>query len=295
LKRIINSKTLPFLVLLVIHTVILLYTFGKNKNRKSLFILLLSNIGFAYFFEFFTLNLFHSYEYKPKLYKKKYLDNILGAFLSQGVFVPFTSVFISSFGLGWKIKVMFGIYFAIIERIFIKLGIFKNNWWRTIYTVLLIPIYFKISEVWHKCLKNGNGSILFSSFLLMNWVTGLSILNVLGVAHKVRFGLGKLYMWREHFILSTIYWFVISIIMTFRLYKNTNWQGWFQSFLFMKIVDWFLIKMGIIKAHFKNLFYMNALQIFMIYLSVIYRDIIYRGQYAVSEETSFQSDRKVNT
>jgi hypothetical protein len=283
LKRVLKSKTLPFFILLIIHTALLIYTFCKSKNRKSLFILLLSNIGFAYVFEFFTLNLFRSYEYKPKLFKKKYLDNISGAFLSQGVFVPFTSIFLTSFGLGWKIKVMFGIYFAIVERIFIKLGIFKNNWWRTIYTVFLIPIYFIISEKWYKSLVKGNGNILFISFLLMNWVTGLSVLNILGVVHKVRFGLGKLYSWREHFIISTLYWFAMSIFITCTIYKKLNWQGKIQTFLLMKAVDWVLIKKGIVKAHLNSLFFINALQILMIYLSVIYRNFIYRGQFAVSE------------
>jgi hypothetical protein len=290
LKRVVNSNTLPFFILLVIHTALLIYTFCKNKNRKSLFILLLSNIGFAYFFEFFTLNLFHSYEYKPNLFKKRYLDNILGAFLSQGVFVPFTSIFISSFGFGWKIKALFGIYFAIVERIFIKMGIFKNNWWRTIYTIFLIPLYFKISENWYKSLLKGNGNILFTSFLLMTWVTGLSVLNILGVLRKVRFGLGKFYSWREHFIISTLYWFTISIFTTSTIYQKTNWQGKFQSFLFMKAVDWFLIKMGIIKFHLNHLLFMNGLQILMLYLSVIYKNLIYRDQYAISEEPQLQKN-----
>jgi hypothetical protein len=288
LKRVVHSNTLPFFILLIIHTALLIYTFCKNKNRKSLFILLLSNIGFAYFFEFFILNLFHSYEYKPNLFKKRYLDNILGAFLSQGVFVPFTSIFISSFGFGWKIKAMFTIYFAIVERIFIKLGIFKNNWWRTIYTVFLIPLYFKISENWYKSLLKGNGNILFTSFLLMTWVSGLSLLNILGVFQKVRFGLGKFYSWREHFIISTLYWFTISIFTTCTIYQKPNWQGKIQSFLFMKVVDWFLIKMGIIKFHLNHLLFMNGLQILMLYLSVIYKNLIYRGQYAISEEPQLQ-------
>jgi hypothetical protein len=284
LKRLINSKTLPFFLLMIIHMAILIYTFIKNKNRKSLFILLLSNIGFAYVFEFFTLNLFHSYEYKPKLFKKKYLDNILGAFLSQGVFVPFTSIFISAFGFGWKIKAMFGIYFAIVERIFIKLGVFKNNWWRTIYTLLLIPTYFKISEKWYKWLIKGNGIIQFISFLLMTWVTGLSVLNLLGVVHKVRFGIGKLNTWRDHFIISTLYWFVISIFTTYTINKSTKWYGKFQTFLFMKVIDWYLIKKGYIKAHLSSLLYLNALHIFMIYVAILYRRLIYIEQYAVPEE-----------
>lgn len=273
-----STNSLPFILLLFVHITFLIYTFYKIKDRKSLFILLLSNIGFAYLFEFFTFNLFRSYQYKPKFLKKRFLDNILGAFLSQGVFLPFTSIFISAFGYGWKVKVGFAMYFSIIERIFIKLGIFSNNWWRTLYTFFCIPLYFQISDFWYRGLKRGNKPILFTSLIMMTWVTGVSLLNVLAVIRKVKFGMGYFYTWKEHFILAPLYWFFVSLFSSLSLINETNSVGKIRTFIFMKLLDFFLSKRGIVKPNQNNLFTNNALQLSMVFITGKYKEWVYKEQ-----------------
>ena len=73
----------------------------------------MSNIGLAYLLEFFVLNIFKGYRYKPRVMKKKYFDNILGAILSQAIFVPFTAVFLTTLKIGWIGKILGGVIFFI--------------------------------------------------------------------------------------------------------------------------------------------------------------------------------------
>lgn len=86
--------------------------FIKRKIKKQLFTLLMSNIGLAYLFEFFVLNLFTAYTYKPGILKNAHLDNIFGAILSQAIFVPFTAVFLTARKVGWIGKLLSGVYFS---------------------------------------------------------------------------------------------------------------------------------------------------------------------------------------
>src|SRR4051812_37354862 len=74
-----KRNKMPFIILLAFHTSLLGYSFYQSKNKKQLFTLLMSNIGLAYLLEYFVLNLFKAYRYKPRMMKKKYFDNILGA------------------------------------------------------------------------------------------------------------------------------------------------------------------------------------------------------------------------
>jgi hypothetical protein len=83
-----NRNTIAFFFLFIIHSVLLGFSFYKSKNRKLLFVLLSANMGFAYLLEYIVLNLFKGYRYKPKIMKKQIFDNIFGAILSQGVFLP---------------------------------------------------------------------------------------------------------------------------------------------------------------------------------------------------------------
>jgi hypothetical protein len=275
-----RKKSFPFLFLFVIHTIFLCYTFYKRENnRKSLFILLLTNIGFAYVFEFIILNLFNSYQYKPKFLKNRYLDNIFGAFLSQGVFLPFTANFISAFGFSWKVKIMFAIYFSLVERLFIKLGVFSNKWWRTLYTIFLIPVYFRISDLWYKNLLKGNGFILYTSFFMMTWVTGVSLLNVFSVLRKIKFGMGRFYTWHDHFILAPLYWFLVSLCTTYLIKDDDNWKGKLHSFMFMKILDTLLEKLKIVKSNLHFSIFNNIHQLLMIYITSKFRNLIYSRQY----------------
>ncbi|WP_335715768.1 hypothetical protein, partial [Neobacillus drentensis] len=133
--RSLNRNRMPFFILFLIHTFLLIVAVHKNRNRKKIFVLLLANMGFSYLFEYFVFNLLKAYSYKPKILQKKLFDNILGGFLSQAIYVPFTAVFLTGIKSGWGTKVAAGLYFYLVEKIFLWLGVFKLSGWRTIYTL----------------------------------------------------------------------------------------------------------------------------------------------------------------
>ncbi len=151
-RHLINRNSVPFLILALIHF-ILLFPLIQKKRNKNTWILLLSNIGFAYLFEYFVLNLFKAYRYKPSVFKKRYFDNIFGAILSQGVFVPIASTFLTVFQKDWKWKACFSLFYFLIEKLFLRLKIYKENWWSPVYTFILILCYFILSDFFFKGLK----------------------------------------------------------------------------------------------------------------------------------------------
>lgn len=271
-----NSKRVPFIILLIIHTTLLIYTFYKNKDRKRLFVLLIANIGFAYFFEYIVLNLFQAYQYSPNFLKNKKLDSSFGAILSQTIYVPFTAVFITAFQHGWKVKLLFAVYFATIEKLFIKMGIFKTNWWKTIYTATLIPTFFIISDFWFKHLKLRTPSVIYISLFNMIVVANANILYVFALLRKLRFGLGSFHSWREHFILVPLYTIAYSLITVFSIKKS--WFNTVKAFSFFFVTDWFLKKLGLLKIKF-SLGYLN-----MIFHLVIHIIALYYKKLLFSEE-----------
>jgi hypothetical protein len=269
-----NNK-IPFIALFLIHSGLLGYSFYKSKNKKQLFTLLMSNIGFAYLLEFFVLNLFKAYKYKPKIMKKNYFDNILGAILSQAIFVPFTAVFSTSLKLGWIGKFLLGgIYFSLVELFFLKLKVYKHYWWRTKYTLILIPLYFKISDWWSIFLSRKNPIIRFISLFLMIMVTEANLLFVFASARKIRFGLGKHHSWTEHFIIVPIYAISISIFSTLSLLKQNNWGSKIRILVISMVIDQIFKKRKIVKEKFKVADYYTV-RILVILLYGKYRDWVY--------------------
>ncbi|MDM5331500.1 hypothetical protein [Neobacillus sp. CF12] len=291
-----KRNKIPFIVLFLIHTSLLGYSFYKSKNKKQLFSLLMSNTGLTYLLEFFVLNLFDAYRYKPRVMKNNFFDNIFGAILSQAIFVPFTAVFLTVFKLGWVWKLLGGIYFSLIELIFLRLKVYKHNWWRTLYTLILIPIYFKISDWWSFLLIKKNPFIRFISLFLSIMVTEANLLFIFASTRKIRFGFGRYHSWTEHFIIVPLYAISLSLFSTLSFLKQNDWSAKLRVLLMIVGLDWFFKKKKLLKENLHGVDYV-AIRILMVLLYGQFRDWVYgtRNKVEVGEleeemETKMTSD-----
>ena len=215
---------IPFFILFIIHSILFGFSIykSKNKNRKLLFVLFSTNMGFAYLLEYVVLNLFKGYRYKPKVMKKNIFDNIVGAVLSQGIFLPFTAVFLTVINSGWKLKLLVGTYFSLIEELFLRLGVYHHYWWKTTYTFLLTPIYFKLSDDWYKWLYKRNPIVQFISFFFIIMITETNLFFILAIFRKVKFGFGRHHTWAEHFKILPLFSisFALFAAVIFRIKNN---------------------------------------------------------------------------
>jgi hypothetical protein len=242
-----RNNFIPFLILFIIHSVLLGYSFTKTKDKKQLFTLLMSNIGFAYLFEYIVLNLLNAYTYKPKIIKNTRLDDIFGAILSQAIFVPFTAAFLTARKIGWFGKALAGCYFSLVEILFLRLGIYKQNWWITAYTLVLTPFYFFVSDFWESLLRKKIPIIQYLSLFLMIMVTEANLLFVFAVKHKLRFGLGRYHSWTEHFILVPLYAISLSLFATWSFVKKNAWTVKLRVQLFIIGLIKLFEKTGLVK------------------------------------------------
>lgn len=182
--------------------------------------MLFNNISFAYFFEYIVFTIFKSYRYQPRFFKNSSFDNTIGAIMSQAVFVPMTAVFITSFQLGWMVRVFFTLYFFFIERLFIKLDIFKPYWWKSLFTATLIPLYFSVSDYWQKKLDTKNRVVLFTTLFNTVIVVHANILYLLAFFRRIRFGLRQQTSIQQHFVISPLYSIVISLFISVTIRKD---------------------------------------------------------------------------
>ncbi|MBY0098470.1 hypothetical protein [Mesobacillus maritimus] len=266
----------PYLLLLFIHSSLLIYTFLKSKNRKRTFIALISNIGMAYIFEYFTYNIFKAYRYKPALLKNKSLDSILGAIFSQAIFIPFTALYISVFHLGWKFKLLASLYFASIEHLFVRLDIYKHYWWKTIYTLTLLPVYFSITSKWDELLKKRNPVILFVSYFNLILVTSVNLLFFLSILGKVRFGFRRFTSWREHFILMPLYSILMGLFTAQTLKEKSTFLFNVKSLFYRLLLDWLMVKIKILKFPKKNVLLNLPYHVLMLLLANFYKSLVYK-------------------
>ncbi|WP_394236552.1 hypothetical protein [Niallia oryzisoli] len=273
----------PYIILGILHFVMLLFTFYKSKERKNHLVLLLSFTGFAYLFEYIVVALFDGYEYKPKFLKEKQLDNIFGSVLSQFFYVPTTALFITAFQLGWKVKLFFSLFFTLIERLFITLGVFKNKWWKTPYTFGLIFISFIFNDIWYNAIQKRNSYILFFSFYHLIQVTWHNMVYIFAVMRKFRFGKGLIFSWKENFIISPLIGILVSLILTWWLQKE-NTLAKINSLLLMMLVDLSLLNKRMLKV--KSLLIFPVKYFIIMFSAYHYRKWVYGDGSAASKSCS---------
>ncbi|MDQ0232355.1 hypothetical protein [Metabacillus malikii] len=241
-----NRNAIPFIILLIIHIGMLVILLKRIQNRRHTIVLLLTNIGFAYIFETIVLNLFHAYRYIPKIFKNKFQDNIIGAIFSQAIYVPVVATFITIFKLNWKWKLFFTTYFAIVERIFIHLKIFKTGWWKTYYTFGLILVYFYISDMWSFFLKRQIKIVKFISDYMAIYSLSLSGLFIYATLNQLKIGFGVVHTWKEHFTFIPIYsLLIVALHLWVNKVKKVYLYGICQICFYL--IDVILVKLRLIK------------------------------------------------
>ncbi|MBS8265445.1 hypothetical protein DYI25_13545 [Mesobacillus boroniphilus] len=262
-NKLVKKNSIPFLLLAVVH-ILLFFIFAIRSRQKNIWILLLSNIGMAYLFEYPVLNLFKGYSYKPYILKKRAHDQILGAIFSQALYVPISATLLTLHQKNryWKLGSTL-IYYG-IERYFLHLKLYKAYWWKPYYTVFFMNIYFYVSDWFYKALIAKKKWALVLAQYLSTEVIGVTLLYIAAVGRKVRFGRGAYHSWREHYIIAPLY----SLFRTICLVKNSSKHGllprftMFIGFIGMDIIlEW----AGLLKLRLNKLWNLgfNAVMVFI--------------------------------
>lgn len=167
---------------------------GRVPRSRLILVFLLIN-GISFIFEYVIKILFHSYDYYPNVLSNHWLDSLFGALISQAIIIPSVAMFIVAFQLNVSGIMGFCLLLMGIEELFLWLGIYEHNWWKTVYTGFFVFIGFFIGKWWETKLIDRNA-----------WVDWVNIFMILT-------------------LLSSTIMYLIDVFFHYRLFK----AGWFQD------------------------------------------------------------------
>jgi hypothetical protein len=155
-----NYHSIWYFALVAASMLLLLYTYYQKRNHPVL-LLLIAAIGFGYIIEGIIYNLLHSYEYYPHLLPNNpTYDSNLGAIASNVFVLPVVAVFVATFQKGWKWILFLSLLIIGIEGGFLKLGIYKHNWWRIEFTFFgLLTVYFPMIKLFNRWLQGKQSGV----------------------------------------------------------------------------------------------------------------------------------------
>ncbi|GIN40707.1 hypothetical protein [Heyndrickxia oleronia] len=270
-----KKNSLIYAILTFLHIVLVIITFVKKWDKKP-WILLFSSIGQAYVFEYVVLNILKSYKYYPKVFSNKWQDTILGAIISQAFTVPIMATALALFQKKWTWSLGATFLYAGIEWLFIRLGLFKKNWWKTIYTLISLPFFFWVVKKWSLLLEGKPEKWTARiTVLLTFWVNYMNVNFVLVAISKkflIRIKWSKKYY--QHFIIAPAYFMIQSVIA----YVALLTKKWALGLGTLHVMDQLLYRLNWIKAKRWTVYCMLPLHLTNLLLVKLFKKQMESGQ-----------------
>ncbi len=241
------SNTIWYILLLISSIITIIVTLKKSENRKFTIGFTLATLGFVYLVEAVLVLVLKSYQYYPKLSADVFQDSVLGNYFSQ-VSISATSAFTIVFNLSYIWYFFFAFIYYLIEELFIKVGIYQHNWYKSIYTLIgFVPLFWFIKKWYYKLISSSKRvvfyiTLFFGTFSISaNSLTlPLKLLKI--QIFKINF-FGQLS--KNHTAAGLIYAFIVINIMII-LYKSRSLPKKVIVFIIMCCLQFILYKFNII-------------------------------------------------
>ncbi|MDT9725562.1 hypothetical protein DUZ99_11325 [Xylanibacillus composti] len=165
------NNTIWFILLGIITIMVLAITLLQANNRRQLLAFYLTISGMAFCFEMIVYSFFKAYQYFPMLVPHSPADDSIAGNLFSQFSVSSSAVFLAVFGLGYIWHVVIAAAYAFVEELFLALGIYKHNWYRTWMTVAGLLLLFWLTKKAYLIVNTSFGRIWRFLFLFFGLVT----------------------------------------------------------------------------------------------------------------------------
>ena len=262
------SNLLWFLGLVLISIGLIYITFIKTEFRYNLAVYFFV-MGLSFLMEYIVLILGDAYSYYPKLFSIQWYDDVFGSSISQAFFIPSVLMAIAAFRMRFKwiifiIAAIFG-----IEELFLWLGIYEHNWWKSWFTPIILFASVFVIKWWRSRVE---APTLFIQFITVYMASttiyqGISfgLTAILGT-HQYKIGWFES-PYQDHIAFSVLIWIIYALLLTIIIIK-------FYRFIWMVLLFFadlafhcFMVKMDILKiCTFWNPLYFSVILMLLLVL-----------------------------
>jgi len=277
------TNTIWYILLGVLTIVELVLAIVHAKNRQRAIAFYLTITGIVLTFETIILFFMKAYVYYPMIIQNppRPFDNVLaGNLFSQfSVGASALLVVVLNFKSYWFF--IFGVIYGIIEELFLALGIYQHNWYRTWMTVLGIPLFIWVVKKMYVKLLQGIKPTYYYVYIFFALYTCNVITLIWGVFMLFRIQdfnttlisdpeVSRLYGALGHFLLLSI-----SIMLIYFLRLKWIWKALVILFLYAIYFIGYKLNLVLIKEGWFLL--VSTISIIWMYLSVFILDKLFGG------------------
>jgi hypothetical protein len=272
------TNTIWYLLLGILTVFVLLFVLIKVKNRKFVFALYMTLTGMALIFETIVKIVYKSYMYYPKIIMNSQYDDSLAGNLFSQFSVGSTALTVAVFQLHPICYTLLAGVYCLIEKIFLAMGIFSHNWYRTWMTFVSLIIFFWVAKKHHREIQEKTKSWIY----YLSIFAGMFTLDVVTLIWG--FILSGLQDYsRDYFsdpitsryILAVLYFTVVAIISMLIYFLKLKWQWKTIVFLALYALNFIADRLHIF--HIKDGWFLvcSTVTIFWVYFSVRFMEYLF--------------------
>lgn len=248
MKSLFWTHTIWYIALAVICVAMVTISLINSLERKKTMAFFFAVLGMTYFMEVFLLLIGNAYAYYPKIASDSFHESLIGNFFSQ-YSVSASAVLLATLGLNIWWRIGFAIAYFLVDVLFVHLGIYSHNWYRSWYTLGGFFLYSWIVKKWHeKSFSHPSRMIYFITlFLGVFTIAGNAIGTTLNFLEIRRFSSGLFdQATKDHTATSFIYgiWICLILIVIYRLRLRPALKC--LTLLMMLAIDYGLYRAGVI-------------------------------------------------
>jgi len=238
----------PYLTLIILAVSVLIGIIIHTKQFRTFFIYM-SFAGMIYVFEIIIVVLLSAYEYKPHVTSIHYLDNMIGASVSNTFTVPTVATLISLYQLRFRWIAFFALLFGGIELLFIHLGVYVHHWWRTPYTVASLLFYFSLTKWWIRRFQAGSPPIRAVSFYIYTMALVLTFMFAFTLTGSGMYEPGIFKeAYRDDIFFFTLYGAGKAWMITAAIFWLRNWRWLIPAAAIIAVTHYILVRKDILRV-----------------------------------------------
>ncbi|HEX2927868.1 MAG TPA: hypothetical protein VHP38_16700 [Ruminiclostridium sp.] len=276
------TNTVWYILLGISALIQLVFAIAKTKRRRLTFAIYLTTVGITLYFETVILIFFGAYAYYPMIihsHSDPFNDILAGNLFSQ-FSVSTTALLVITLNLKYYWYFITGGIYGIIEELFIALGIYSHNWYRTWMTVIGLPILIWLVKKMYSKILQGIKPITYYVYIYLGLFTlyVVTLLWGLDVAGFMRFT-NTLFNNPKfsRYGLYLIYYSLSSIFMMLIYFLKFKFRLKFLLIFILYAIYYTSYKLNLI--WFKEGYFLpvSTITILWLYLSIFILDRLYGG------------------
>ncbi|PAE22829.1 hypothetical protein [Bacillus sp. 7894-2] len=262
------SNLLWFLGLVLISMGLIYIAYKKTDFRFNLAVYFFA-MGLSFLMEYIVLILFDAYSYYPNFFSIHMYDDVFGSSISQAFFIPSVLMAIAAFRIRFKWIILIIACIYGIEELFLWLGIYEHNWWRSWFTPAILFASVFVIKWWRNKVEDPSFFIQFITvyMAITTIFQGVSFgLTAIAGSHQYKVGWFES-PYQDHVAFSVLIWIIYALLLTVVITKYYRFR-WLTLLFFADFAFHItMVRMDILEiSSYWNLIFFSVILILLLLL-----------------------------